>query len=75
MAPHMVPAAVSAFQTAIDIHSLDSLSRMPFACAVVIAVQTVKADLELRPPAGGTFDAINIFIPTGFLTNFLTFSS
>lgn len=41
---------------------------MPFAWAQVIAEHTVKAELELRPAAGGTFESMSIFIPTGFVT-------
>jgi len=41
---------------------------MPFAWAQVIAEHTVKAELELRPAAGGTFESMRIFMPTGFVT-------
>ena len=42
---------------------------------VVTAAQTTKAELELKPAAGGTWESINIFKPTGFFTKFLMFSS
>ena len=42
---------------------------------VVTAAQTTKAELELKPAAGGTWESINIFKPTGLLTKFLMFSS
>jgi len=44
------------------------LLRIPFAWAQVIAEHTVKAELELRPAAGGTFESMSIFIPTGLVT-------
>ena len=54
---------------------LGTLSKIPFACMVVTAAQTTKAELELKPAAGGTWESINIFKPTGFFTKFLMFSS
>jgi hypothetical protein len=37
----------------------------------VTAVQTVKAELELKPAAIGTRESIIILSPTGFLTRLL----
>jgi hypothetical protein len=39
---------------------------IPLTCIVVTAAHTVKAELELRPAAGGTYESIIIFIPFGF---------
>ena len=54
---------------------LGTLSIIPLACIVVTAAQTTKAELELKPAAGGTWESINIFKPTGLLTKFLMSSS
>jgi len=54
MPPHAVPAALSAaIQMSASLYWLILLC-IPLACIVVIAAQTVKALLELKPDAGGT---------------------
>jgi hypothetical protein len=44
------------------------LSIIPFAKAVATAAQTVKAEEELNPASGGTYESMKIFIPFGFST-------
>jgi len=73
------PQAVPAFRSEVIHRSasnyLGTLSMILFACIVVTAAQTTKAELELKPAAGGTWESIKIFKPTGLFTKLLMFSS
>ena len=42
---------------------------VPATFVLAIAVQTVKAELDETPAAGGTIESISIFIPLGFSTS------
>ena len=52
--PHAVPALRSEVIHRSARSYLGTLSIIPFACIVVTAAQTTKAELELKPAAGGT---------------------
>ena len=52
--PHAVPAILSAVIVNSAKRPNGTYSIILFACIVVTAAQTVKAELELKPEAGGT---------------------
>ena len=72
MPPQAVPACLSALIVNWASVAWSSLERTPLAWAVVMAAQTVKAEEEDRPAAGGTRESIRIFMPFGLATSSFT---